>query len=69
MRNYKLITFDFTGTLMRFRLPPVTQYERIARLYGIEIKDNYYFQKQFKTAFKAVNEEYPNFGASSNLHW
>jgi hypothetical protein len=67
--GYKLITFDFTGTLMRFRKPPTVQYENIARLYGIEIKNKKAFHDNFKKAFKTVNEVHPNFGASTNLHW
>ncbi|KAI9551180.1 hypothetical protein GHT06_005353 [Daphnia sinensis] len=66
---YKLITFDFTGTLMRFRIPPHVQYEKIANLYGVEIKNNQAFRKNFKTAFKTVANEHPNFGCNTNLHW
>jgi hypothetical protein len=50
--GYKLITFDFTGTLMRFRKPPTVQYENIARLYGIEIKNKKAFHDNFKKASK-----------------
>jgi FMN phosphatase YigB (HAD superfamily) len=67
--GYKLITFDFTGTLMRFRKPPTIQYEKVASLYGIEIKNKKDFHDNFKTAFKAANKEHPNFGANTNLHW
>ena len=67
--SYKLITFDFTGTLMRFRIPPPIQYAKIASLYGIEIKNKEAFHSNFKKAFKSVNNEHPNFGASTNLHW
>lgn len=67
--NYKLITFDFTGTLMRFRIPPATQYEKVAHLYGIKIKSKEEFQNKFKTAFQNINKAHPNFGASTNLHW
>lgn len=67
--SYKLITFDFTGTLMRFRIPPPVQYEKVASLYGVEIKNKEMFKSNFRTAFQTVNKEHPNFGASTQLHW
>lgn len=54
---------------MRFRVPPAIQYEKVAKLYGIELQDKTNFQNQFKSAFKAVNAIHPNFGASTELHW
>lgn len=69
MMNFKLITFDFTGTLMRFRIPPATQYERVADLYGIKLSNKEEFHKNFKTSFQLVNKKHPNFGACTNLHW
>lgn len=54
---------------MRFRIPPHVQYERIASLYGVEIKNTQAFRKNFKTAFKTADNEHPNFGCNTNLHW
>jgi len=67
--RFKLITFDFTGTLMRFKLPPGIQYESVAKQYGIEIQNKSSINDAFKTAFKTVRTEHPNFGASTNLPW
>lgn len=71
--RYKLITFDFTNTLMQFRLPPGEQYLKVAALNGIEIKDKKKFQSQFKNAFKIMNAKHPNFGNSADskkmIHW
>ena len=66
---FKLVTFDFTGTLMRFRVLPPLQYVEVAKMYGFEIPDRQIFSQKFRSAFQTVEKEHPNFGASTNLPW
>ena len=49
---------------MRFRLPPPVQYENVAKMYGIEIRNKELFKNNFKHAFQTIEKEHANFGLS-----
>ncbi|XP_071534916.1 rhythmically expressed gene 2 protein isoform X1 [Panulirus ornatus] len=60
----RLITFDVTNTILRFRQPPAEQYAAIGQLYGLK-PDPQRLQYAFRLSFKKLEEEAPNFGAES----
>ncbi|GLH04480.1 Rhythmically expressed gene 2 protein [Gryllus bimaculatus] len=65
---FQLVTFDATGTLMKFRISPPEQYAIVGSMYGVEVnvKD---ITSNFKLNWKLLNKEHPNFGKMSGLGW
>lgn len=70
LAKYKLISFDVTGTLFRLRHSPGTFYERVAReefgYKGLDVKS---LDHNFRTNFKALTKEYPNYGHNWRQWW
>lgn len=66
MQGIKLVTFDVTNTLLKFRLPPWEYYTLIARKQGFKgnAED---IKHQLKYSMKYMFEKYPNFGSGSIL--
>uniref|UniRef100_A0A2A4JIR9 Haloacid dehalogenase-like hydrolase domain-containing protein 3 n=1 Tax=Heliothis virescens TaxID=7102 RepID=A0A2A4JIR9_HELVI len=67
LKNIKLVTFDVTNTLLKFKVPVWNYYAKIARDHGFtgteeDVKTN------FKKTFKQMSEEHPNFGKKS-IEW
>lgn len=67
-RPFKLITFDITGTLLKYRSSPAIEYSNVLKKYGIEVKlstlddlinKNWIFMKR----------AHPNFGLVTGLGW
>lgn len=61
---YKLITFDVTNTLLKFRVSAGQQYAKVGSLYGVNA-DPDKLTAAFKTQWKILNNEHPNFGANT----
>ena len=68
MTSLKLITFDVTGTLLKFRKPPVQQYVDFGRKYGVTV-DEERIKLAFKQQWKEMNEKSPNFGTCWRSWW
>ncbi|XP_018578279.1 rhythmically expressed gene 2 protein [Anoplophora glabripennis] len=64
----RLITFDVTDTLLKFRSGPGHQYGEIAAIYGI-LCDRNILSANFKAHWRKMNQEHPNFGLYSGLGW
>ncbi|KAJ8975745.1 hypothetical protein NQ317_015367 [Molorchus minor] len=66
--NLRLITFDVTNTLLKFRSAPGKQYGEIAAMYGVLCDPNT-LTTNFKTHWHKMNQEHPNFGLYTGLGW
>lgn len=64
----RLLTFDVTGTLLKFRSAPGKQYGEIGAMYGI-LCDNDLLNQNFKAYWHKMNREHPNFGLNTGLGW
>lgn len=67
LNKIKLVTFDATNTLLKFRVPPWHQYMVVARDYGFKGTEHE-VRYRFKDSFKLMSHKYPNFG-KSNIDW
>lgn len=68
LSRFKLITFDITDTLLKFKTHPSVEYSKVAKEYGYKI-DESKIMSSFRTSFIMMSEKYPNFGSKTNLHW
>lgn len=64
----KLITFDVTGTLLKFRMPVGQQYAKVGSSFGLKA-DPDLLQKNFKIFYKQMIKDHPNFGQVTGLGW
>lgn len=64
----RLITFDVTDTLLKFRSSIGEQYGEIGALYGV-LCDNNSLATNFRAHWYKMNREHPNFGLGSGLGW
>lgn len=64
----RLVTFDVTDTLLKFRSSPGQQYGEIGAMYGI-LCDNNSLATNFRAHWYKMNKEHPNFGLTSGLGW
>lgn len=64
LSRFKLISFDFTQTLVRFSNPPHKQYMLSANnfLKAEEYFDERLVKKNFRHEFRRMTHLYPNFG-------
>lgn len=69
LSRFKVVTFDVTGTLMKFSDPPAIQYIETAKTFGITTIDQDKVATAFKKNFKRLANEYPNFGYNSIINW
>ncbi|XP_055524909.1 rhythmically expressed gene 2 protein-like [Wyeomyia smithii] len=67
--RFKLVTFDVTDTLLKFSRPPEVQYAMAARLNGCTGINEQALAECFRTHFKRMARNYPNFGKSSGFDW
>jgi FMN phosphatase YigB (HAD superfamily) len=65
----KLITFDVTGTLLKFHKPPIEFYKEWGMKHGVLISDNQKLATAFKEIWKRMNEESPHFGIRWETWW
>lgn len=58
-----VVTLDALGTIYKFREPISTQYVKVARKCGVKAPiDEKDLMKAFKSSFKEISAEYPNYG-------
>lgn len=62
LSKFKLITFDITDTLLKFKRPPGIEYAATATALGYTNVDPDKIAAQFSSNFKQMNQTYPNFG-------
>jgi hypothetical protein len=62
----RLLTLDATGTIFKFRRPPVEEYVAVASIYGFKLEEAR-VRSQFKNVLKKMEKEHPHFGATSQL--
>lgn len=68
LSRFKLITFDVTDTLLRFKTNPSVEYSKVASEYGYKINESKIISS-FRTSFALMSQKYPNFGSKTGLHW
>lgn len=68
LNGIKLITFDVTNTLLKFRSAPGRQYAEIGSKYGF-IGTDATVKNEFMKNYTFMSEEYPNYGRRSNISW
>ncbi|KAG5884563.1 hypothetical protein JTB14_006590 [Gonioctena quinquepunctata] len=68
LSRLRLITFDVTDTLLKFRSSPGQQYGEIGAMYGV-LCDKDSLSANFKAHWRKMNREHPNFGAHTGLGW
>lgn len=61
MQGIKLVTFDATNTLLKFKVPPWQYYSIVARDYGFKGTSEI-LKSRMKDSFKVMEERHPNFG-------
>lgn len=69
LKQFKLITFDVTDTLLRFKNSPGYEYARAARNIGYPTVDVDKANQTFRTHFKSMIQSYPNFGRDHSISW
>ncbi|XP_067635666.1 rhythmically expressed gene 2 protein [Eurosta solidaginis] len=65
LKRFRMVTFDITDTLLKFRKPPGKQYAETAALLGVQNLDPKQLQQIFQEEYKALTKKYPNFGSNS----
>lgn len=65
LRRFKLITFDVTDTLLSFSKPPAVEYNEAVRRLGFPAVCEVRLAAEFRTHFKQMASEFPNFGRGS----
>ena len=66
--RFRLITFDVTDTLLKFRSAPGKQYGEVGAMYGVLV-DSHSLSANFKSHWHKMNAEHPNFGRNTGLGW
>ncbi|XP_034839427.1 rhythmically expressed gene 2 protein-like [Maniola hyperantus] len=67
LHGIKLITFDVTNTLLRFRIPPYDYYASVARCHGFK-GTGVDLKNQLHISYKDLSKQHPNFGKNS-ISW
>lgn len=67
MNSIKLVTFDATNTILRFKMPPWQYYSVVARHYGYKVSEEI-LKDRMNDSFKLLNTKHPNFGRD-DLNW
>ncbi|XP_037029598.1 rhythmically expressed gene 2 protein-like [Bradysia coprophila] len=62
LQKFKLITFDLSDTLVKFKRPPGIVYAETATALGLPSVDPQKLAAQFSSNFKQMDRDYPNFG-------
>lgn len=68
LSRLKLITFDVTDTLLKFKYSVGKQYGEIGAMYGISC-DNNTLNNNFVVHWRRMKQEHPNFGLYSGMGW
>lgn len=64
LQGIRLVTFDATNTLLKFRVSPWIHYTHVARQYGFKGTEQQVHQRFYEN-YKLVWSFYPNFGSDS----
>lgn len=67
-RQFKLITFDITGTLLKYRSSPAVEYLKTLNKYGIEVKLTT-LEDLINKNWHFMTKTHPNFGLHTGLEW
>lgn len=67
-RPFKLITFDITGTLLKYRSSPAVEYLNILKKHDIEVKLSV-LDDLINENWKFMTTMHPNFGLKTGLGW
>lgn len=67
-RPFKLITFDITGTLFKYRSCPAVEYSNVLKKYGIEVKIST-LDDLINKNWKFMTKKHPNFGLDTGIGW
>jgi len=65
---FKLITFDITGTLLKYRSSPATEYSNVLKKYGIDIRLST-LEDLINKNWIFMTRAHPNFGLNTGLGW
>lgn len=65
LRQFKLITFDITDTLLKFRRPPGEEYAIAVQQFGYQNVSAAEISSKFSGNFKYMTTTYPNFGCTT----
>jgi len=68
LQKFKLVTFDLTDTLIKFKRHPGIEYASTAKSLGYRNVDPDKITAQFSGNFKQMNNDYPNFGRNK-ISW
>lgn len=63
----RLVTFDVTGTLLKFRKSPGKQYYEVGKMFGISSSEKR-LDENFAKEWKVMIKSYPNFG-KNDIGW
>lgn len=69
LKQFRLITFDVTDTLLTFRRPPAIEYVRVAQQFGHHDVLAEQVAPLFGPHFKHMANKYPNFGRNHEMDW
>lgn len=69
LARFKLVTFDITDTLLKFKRPPAIQYAKKASDYGYRNVNQLKISENFRIHYKNMDKVHPNFGCHTNLLW
>lgn len=67
-RPFKLITFDITGTLLKYRSSPAIEYLKTLNKHGIEVKLST-LEDLINKNWYLMTKAHPNFGLNTGLGW
>ncbi|XP_060850096.1 rhythmically expressed gene 2 protein-like [Rhopalosiphum padi] len=65
---FKLITFDVTGTLLKYRSSPAVEYSNVLNKYGLEVKLST-LENLINKNWTFMTKAHPNFGLDTGLKW
>jgi len=68
INRLRLVTFDVTGTLLNFRVPPAEKYAEIGAKFGV-IADPNVISANFRRQWRCISSTHPNFGQKTGLGW
>lgn len=68
LSRIRLVTFDVTGTLLKFRTAVSQQYGEIGAMYGVVV-DNDLLVRNLEEQMIKMRTEHPNFGLNSGFGW
>jgi REG-2-like HAD superfamily hydrolase len=68
INRLRLVTFDVTGTLLNFRVPPAEKYAEVGAQFGVTV-DAKAITASLKKQWRYMSFTHPNFGQSTGLGW